>query len=74
MWVMYPTSSLANACFLNPDEKSAFDPKFELELLIDWSPPESVTKCSANPIAKIETSWVIESLDVLMWKFLYAGL
>ena len=44
---MYPTSSFENALFLNPEEIKAFAPKLELELVTDWSPPVSATKCSA---------------------------
>jgi len=41
---------------LNPSEVRAFAPKLELELVSEISPPFSVTKCSAYPIAKIETA------------------
>ena len=71
---MYPVLSCVNAVFLNPPEVSAFAPKLELELVSEISPPFSVTKCSENPIAKIETAWMKELLVTLTWKFLYSGL
>ena len=74
IWVMYPTSSLGKAFLLNPEAIKDFAPKLELELLIDWSPPFSVEKCSAYPIANTETFWMYASLIVLIWKFLYVGL
>ena len=74
MWVIYPMSSWANASALNPSATSALAPKLELELVIEMSPPDSVTKCSANPIAKTETAWIIELFVTLIWKFLYFGL
>ena len=49
-------SSLGNASALNPLGENAFAPKLELELLIEKSPPDSTAKCSANPIAKIDTN------------------
>ena len=54
--VIYPRLSCENASFLNPLETSAFAPKLELELVSEISPPFSVTKCSAYPIAKQETA------------------
>jgi len=41
---------------------------------MDMSPPVSTTKCSAYPIAKIETAWMTELLEHLIWKLAYAGL
>jgi hypothetical protein len=56
MWEIYPISSLANASSLNPSDARDTAPKLELELVSEISPPLSVTKCSAYPIAKIETA------------------
>ena len=50
--VIYPTSSWENASSLNPVEVSALAPKLELELVTEISPPDSVTNCSENPVAK----------------------
>ena len=54
--MIYPTSSCEKASFLNPSDASDTAPKLELELVSEISPPLSVTKCSAYPIAKIETA------------------
>ena len=35
---------------------NAFEPKLELEFVIDSSPPDSETNCSAYPIANTDTS------------------
>jgi hypothetical protein len=56
IWVIYPTSSCANASFLNPFATSALAPKLELEFVIAISAPLSAKNCSAYPIAKIETA------------------
>ena len=37
--VINALSSFMNASFLNPSDSNAFDPKLELELVIDISPP-----------------------------------
>ena len=63
-----------NAFLLNPEEINAFAPKLELELLSAMSPPFSVTKCCAYPIAKTETNCKNESFVALIWKFSYEGL
>ena len=55
MCVIYPISSFLNASFLNPVDTIALAPKLELEFVTDKSPPVSVTKCSAYPIAKQDT-------------------
>jgi len=63
-----------NASGLNPLATRAFEPKLELELVMDMSPPLSTTKCSAYPIAKIETAWITELFVHLIWKVEKAGL
>ena len=68
--VMYPLLSRLKESLLNPTDTKDFAPKLELEFVIDWSAPLSATKCSANPIAKTETAWMIESFDALTWAFL----
>ena len=70
IWVIYPWLSWLNASVLNPTDVSAFAPKLEFELVSEISPPFSVTKCSANPIAKMETAWIKELFDTFTWKFL----
>ena len=39
-----PALSCVNGADLNPFALNAQDPKFELELVIDWSPPLRATK------------------------------
>ena len=51
-----PRSSCENAVSLNPSDARATAPKLELEFVSEISPPVSVTKCSENPIAKMETA------------------
>ena len=67
MWEIYPVLSWLNAVVLNPSEVRAFAPKFEFEFVSEMSPPFSVTKCSAYPIAKIETAWINELFDTFTW-------
>ena len=42
--VTLPALSCVNGRFLNPFALNEVDPKFELELVIDWSPPLRATK------------------------------
>ena len=42
--VILPALSCVNGTLLNPFALKAQDPKFELELVIDWSPPLVATK------------------------------
>ena len=59
--------SFPNASFLNPSETRDNCPKFELEFVIEASPPLWVSKCFAYPIAKTETIWATASLVILIW-------
>ena len=74
IWVIYPLSSCLNAFVLNPAEINAVAPKLELELVIEISPPVSLTKCWAYPIANTDTAWITALLVTLIWLFLYSGL
>ena len=42
--VTVPALSCVNAPVLNPFALNAHEPKLLLELVIDWSPPDSATK------------------------------
>ena len=53
--VIYPKLSLANDCDLYPVATRENCPKFELEFVIEASPPLSASKCLLKPIAKTET-------------------
>jgi hypothetical protein len=46
----------SNASFLNPSADKENCPKFEFELVIEASPPDSTTKCLLKPIANTETT------------------
>ena len=45
--VISPNASLVNDVSLNPIERIALEPKLELELVTDISPPSSAMKWSA---------------------------
>ena len=65
--VINALSSLRNASLLNPSDSSALEPKLELELVIDKSPPEVDLKWWAYPIANTETNCITELLDPFTW-------
>ena len=60
-------SSFSNASFLNPSETNANCPKFELEFVIDASPPDCALKCLLYPIANTETIWSMALFVILTW-------
>ena len=67
MCVISPKASLLNATSLNPIERIAFEPKLELELVTDMSPPSSAIKWSAKPTANTDTACITARLDAFTW-------
>ena len=65
--VINPVSSFWKASFLNPSDTKANWPKFELELVIEASPPLVAWKCLAKPMANTETIWRMALLLILTW-------
>ena len=53
MCVTLPALSCVNGRVLNPFALRAVDPKLELELVIDWSPPVSYTHLTLPTIYSV---------------------
>ena len=66
MFVICALLSLSKASGLKPVEIKDSCPKFELEFVIDASPPVSAKKCLLNPIANTETICRIALLLILI--------
>ena len=65
--VINALSSFVNDSFLNPSATKANWPKFELEFVIEASPPVWASKCLVYPIANTETICRIASSVILIW-------